>query len=426
MNKEIIGIIAGALALGALSCNRKEEYEAIAKSNKKYDKSPDISASVMEKQVEGNSEFAFDLYHRLTQNNNDNLFYSPYSLSVVMAMIYAGAAGETRKQISDVLNFSPDDEEIHAAFNYLSIELASRSESKNNKEAEGFRLNIINDIWGQKDYEYVQDFLDIMSENYNAGINLLDFIDAPEESRIAINNWVSKQTKEHIQDLVPQDTISKLTRLVLTNAIYFKAAWLNRFKESGTRDDIFHLPDGSEVTVPMMRQSEELGYTEGNGYQAVELPYDTEELSMVIILPQEHYFNDFENGLTSEMVNTIIADIEYQEVLLTMPKFAFGSKARLKETLQSMGITDAFIEGKADFSGITAAERLYVKDIIHQANISVDEEGSEAAAASAGVVWAGITLPDAEITVDRPFIFLIRDIETDTILFIGRVMNPVI
>jgi len=215
-----------------------------------------------------------------------------------------------------------------------------------------------------------------------------------------------------------------LTRLVLTNAIYFNAAWLNPFSEDMTGDGTFHLLDGSEVTVPMMTQTESFGYSEGEGYQAVELPYDGRELSMVILLPNNGEFDDFEGTLDADIVDAITNDLKYRKVQLTMPKFEFESEFSLVNTLAAMGMPVAF-SGAADFSGMTGARDLFISDILHKAFVSVDEAGTEAAAATA-VIMSLTAAPEqpVEVTLDHPFIFLIRDIETGAVLFVGRVANP--
>jgi len=422
MKKLILSVLMVVVLFSSTSCSQFVSGEEL-KSDKPYDTSPDVSITNLETLVSGNSAFAFDLYQELIKEGG-NIFYSPYSISLALAMTYAGAEGETEQQMAEVLHFILEDKDLHAAFNKLALELASRGEGAEGKDGEGFRLNIVNAIWGQKDYKFLSEFLDILAENYDAGLRILDFINEPEESRITINDWVSEQTEGRIEDLIPQGDIDTLTRLVLTNAIYFNAAWRYQFEEDDTYDDTFYLLDGSEITVPMMHQTEHLGYTEGDGYQVVELPYDTGELSMVIILPEEGNFEAFESSLDAGLVDEIIGDIENTSVILTMPKFEFKSEFSLKDALEAMGMPIAFSMA-ADFSGMTDEDSLFIRDVVHKAFVSVDEEGTEAAAASAVyVVVAGISPEQPEITVDHPFIFLIRGIQTNTILFIGRVVNP--
>jgi len=437
MKRMLLGLLTVIVVLSLVSCGEGEGEAtptptatptpgaAMVQSEKQRDTSPDVATSDLADLVDGNSEFAFDLYQSLKEKEG-NLFYSPYSISLALAMTYAGAKGETEQQMADTLHFTLSQDRLHPAFNALDLELASRGEGAEGKDEEGFRLNIVNAIWGQEDYKFLAEFLDVLAENYGAGLRLLDFVNAPEESRITINDWVSEQTEGRIEDLIPPGLIDAFTRLVLTNAIYFNAAWLSPFDEDMTVDGTFHLLDGGEVTVPMMTQTESFGYTAGEGYQAVELPYDGGELSMVILLPEAGQFDAFEGSLDADLVHAITNDLVNRRVALTMPKFEFESDFGLAGTLAAMGMPIAF-SGGADFSGMTGSRDLFIGEIIHKAFVSVDEAGTEAAAATAVVVvTSGPVGPDEplRVTVDRPFIFLIRDIETGAILFVGRVMNP--
>jgi serpin B len=252
-------------------------------------------------------------------------------------------------------------------------------------------------------------------------MNILDFIKSPEDSRVTINNWVSDQTNSRIKDLIPQGTIDIYTRLVLTNAIYFDAAWKYPFAKEETRNGTFNLLDGSKITIPMMSHRAGFGYAKGNGYQAVELPYDGNEISMVIVLPDAGQFTAFENSMDFAKVSAIISNLKNGDVSLTMPKFRFESSFSLRGSLAALGMPIAFSE-QADFSGINGQRDLLIKDVVHKAFVAVDEAGTEAAAASGVII--GIVSIGTTVTVDQPFIFLIRDIQTGAILFIGRVLNP--
>lgn len=399
------------------------EVEAVAQSAKQRVAAPNVAASDLANQVDGNSAFAFDLYQVLKEES-DNLFYSPHSISLALAMTYAGARGETERQMADTLHFILSQERLHPAFNGLDLELAGRGEGAEGKDDEGFRLNIVNAIWGQEGVQFLPEFLDVLAENYGAGLRLLDFASALEESRVTINNWVSEQTEGRIKDLIPQGAMDPTTVLVLTNAIYFNAAWAKPFEEGLTEGGAFHLLDGGEVTVPMMKRTEFFGYAEGEGYQAVELPYDGRELSMVILLPQAGKFESFENALEAGRVDGIVDDLVRRQVALTMPKFEFESGFSLKDALAAMGMPDAFT-GAADFSGMTGSRDLFIGEVLHKAFVSVDEAGTEAAAATAVIMKeAEMPAEPVEVAMDRPFIFLIRDVKTGAILFIGRVVDP--
>jgi serpin B len=426
--KKIVVIVLALVLLLPMIASIQLAQPAVAKevkSDKERITSPAVNATDVALLVEGNSAFAFELYQALREKG-DNLFYSPYSISLALAMTYAGARGETAEQMAATLQFLLEQKRLHPAFNLLDAELAKRGEGAAGKDGEGFRLNITNAIWGQKDYTFLSDFLDVLAENYGAGLRILDFITETERSRVTINDWISDQTEGRIKDLIPPGAIDALTRLVLTNAIYFNAAWEYPFDKDMTADGPFYLPNGGQVTVPMMKQTESFGYAEGEGYQAVELPYDGGELSMVVFLPEAGQFEAFEKGLQAEQVCDIISGLKPTEVTLTMPKFEFESEFSLKDTLAEMGMPVAFSPEDADFSGMTGNPELFISDVVHKAFVAVDEAGTEAAAATAVIV--GTTSapgePPVEVTLDRPFIFLIRDIETGAILFVGRVLNP--
>jgi len=425
MKKIVIIVLALVLLMPVIASIQLAQPAAgeVLESDKERITSPNVSPGGQALLVEGNSAFAFELYQAL-KGEEGNLFYSPYSISLALAMTYAGARGETAEQMADTLQFMLDQNSLHPAFNWLDAELAKRGEGAEGKDGDGFRLNIVNAIWGQKDYEFLPAFLDVLAENYGAGLRILDFITETEKSRLAINDWVSDQTEGCIKDLIPQGAIDEWTRLVLTNAIYFNAAWKYPFDEKMTADGPFYLLDGGQVSVPMMKQTESFGYTEGTGYQAVELQYDGGELSMVILLPEAGKFEAFEEGLQAQQVCDIISGLQPTEVALTMPQFEFDSEFSLKDTLAEMGMPIAF-SGGADFSGMTGNPELFISDVVHKAFVAVDEAGTEAAAATAvEMALTSVPPPPVEVTIDRPFIFLIRDIDTGAILFVGRVLNP--
>ena len=397
-----------------------EELEAEAR-----DTSPEVSDSELTGAAAGNTAFAVDIYREL-KDEDGNLFYSPYSISLALAMAYAGARGETERQVAEVFHFDLSQDRLHPALNALDLEIASRGKLGGGG---GFKLNVANAVWGQKGHPFLTEYLDVLAENYGAGVRLVDFITQPYASRKTINEWVSDRTEGRVRDLIPPGAIDVLTRMVLTNAIYFKAKWDNPFDVDLTRDGSFHLLDGQSVSVPMMQKYEDgyYGYAKGDGYQAVEIPYDGLELSMVIVLPDSGEFRRVEESLDATLFDQVMRDMggEQHEIILTMPKFEFESTFSLKDTLMSMGMEDAF-SSAADFSGIDGGEALYIKDVIHKAFVAVDESGTEAAAATA-VIFSAESLSNQippRVTIDRPFIFLIRDNETGSVLFIGRVLDP--
>ena len=379
----------------------------------------------------GNTTFAFDLYEALREDGG-NLFYSPYSISLALAMTYAGARGDTETQMADTLHFDLPQDSLHPTFNALDLELASRGRDGQGTDAGGFRLRIANAVWGQHDYEFQQMFIDLLAENYGAGVRQANFREAPEESRVTINDWIAEQTEDKIIDLIPEGVINPLTRMVLTNAIYFKAAWASPFYEGDTNNGPFHLLDGSEALVPMMRNTEFFSYARGDGYQVVDLPYVGHELSMTILFPDQGHFREFEDAMDVTLLESVLGDTERQYVTLVMPKFEFESQFELAKTLEQMGMSNAFDRGKSDFSGMDgnscfAGDEpcLFIRDVIHQAFVSVDEQGTEAAAATGVAVQLESEKPDPVlVAIDRPFIFLVRDSDTGAILFLGRVLDP--
>ena len=423
MNRVFILVLVALLLLPLLACSQPAGGELLI-SDTPRETSPEITPEQLALLVEGNTAFAFELYQALRTGEEGNFFYSPHSISVALAMTYAGARGLTGEQMAATLHFLLEGEDLHPAFNWLDIELDSRGEGTAGKDGDGFRLNIVNAIWGQRDYGFLPAFLDVLAENYGAGLRILDFITETEQSRLAINDWVSDQTEGRIEDLIPQGAIDALTRLVLTNAIYFNAAWECPFDEDMTTNGPFYLLDGEQVTVPMMRQTESFGYTAGAGYQAVELLYDGGELSMLIFLPGAGAFPDFEAGLDAGLVAGIIGGLQPARVALAMPGFEFDSEFSLTDALVAMGMPVAF-SGAADFSGMTGSPDLCISEVLHKAFVSVDEAGTEAAAATAVIMReTAVPAEPVEMTLNRPFIFLIRDIDTGAILFLGRVLDP--
>ncbi|OQY58910.1 MAG: serpin family protein [Desulfobacteraceae bacterium 4572_88] len=385
--------------------------------------SPDVSEADWQALVAGNTDFAFDLYQAIS-DGDDSLFYSPYSISLALAMTYAGAKNDTEQQMADTLHFTLPQEQLHPAFNFLDLALASRGEGAEGQDGEGFRLNVANATWGQTGYNFLSSFVDVLGENYGAGLNLLDFSSDPEVYRVTINTWVSDQTEEKIKDLIPQGAISALTRLVLTNAIYFNAAWKFPFDEEMTKDALFYPSEGQEISVTTMSQTEQFGYVKGEGYQAVELLYDGDELSMLILLPDEGNLDAFEASLDRGQLDTISEGLDLTNMNLALPKFRYESgSVSLKDTLTQMGMPDAF-GGNADFSGINGTKSLFISDVIHKAFVSVDEAGTEAAAATAVIMDESVPPEPISVAVNRPFIFLIRDIQTGAILFVGKITQP--
>ena len=383
----------------------------------------DVPVSDTTALVQGNSQFAFDVYQSL-KDQSGNLFFSPYSLTQALAMTYAGANGKTQQQMAGALHFSLPDNRLHATLNALDVGLAAMGDTQNDQSS--FKLSVVNALWGQVGYPFLPDYLDVLSKYYGSGVHTLDFNKAPEVSRQAINAWVSQQTNQRIQDLIAQGVITPDTRMVLTNAIYFKAAWQKAFEKNQTADGPFFISNDSAVQAPMMHQQSMAGYLKENGVQVVELPYTNPDFSMVIIMPDTDTFRQFEGSMDASKTAALIQAIKPVEVDLTLPKFKFDDSFSLVKSLQGLGMTDAFAPGVADFSKIDSGKgQLFIQDVLHKAFISVDEQGTEAAAAT-GVVVGTTAMPaeSVKVVIDHPFLFLIRDKQSGAILFIGRVVNP--
>ena len=396
----------------------------VAISNKARNTDPASTPSDQDQLVKGNAAFAFDLYQQLLSGSPGNLFYSPYSISVALSMAQAGARGETLSQMDQAMHYTLQGKALYQAFDALQLALANEQKNQGNPGENDFTLNVVNAAWGQNSYKFLQDYLDILAEYYGAGMRLVDFQADPEKARQAINDWVAQQTAQKIKDLIPQGAITPLSRLVLTNAIYFNSPWLSPFNESATKDGTFTNLDGKQVTVPMMNTQHTFGYFQGNGYQAVELPYSGGKLSMLVLVPDSGQFAAVEKSLSPALLDTVRQGLQGSEVTLSLPKFKYESSTSLGDILKKMGMSDAFDPNKADLSGMDGTRSLFISDVLHKAYVSVDEKGTEAAAATAVVVGT-TAMPTNVVTlkIDRPFIFLIQDVQSGTILFAGRVVR---
>ena len=425
MKTHLQGLLA-FLILSAVLLSACGGTGKVVQSSLKRVAQPSTSTADDQAVVDGNTDFAFDLYQSL-RTSSGNLVYSPYSISLAFAMAYGGARGETASQIAHVLHYTLPDSQFPPAFNDLDLELAQRpAQIMDVDPSERFSLNIANALWGQQDWSFLPQYLGLLATNYGAGMHLADFQKAPDSARQQINNWVADQTQKKIQNLVPPGAIDEATRLVLVNAIYYKAFWEYPFDANLTGPGPFTLLDGSPVNVPMMSNEgqEPLSYAVGNGWQVVALPYKGGLTEMVILVPDAGTFGTFESSLTAAKYRQILAAMSPHPVILSMPKFTFNSQYQLGDTLSQMGMPDAFNVSQADFSGIDGAHDLFISAVLHQAFVAVDEKGTEAAAATA-IVMAGAAMPSGiQLTIDRPFLFFIQDVPTGTILFMGRVLKP--
>ena len=370
--------------------------------------------------------FTLDLYQKL-QEQEGNLFLSPLSISTCLAMAYAGARGETEAQMARALHYPFEQEQLHLMFGKLIQDLNDASAKGN------YSLVIANALWGLKGYEFAPHYLELIKTRYGSELQGLDFQREAQAACQKINQWVAEQTREKIREIINPDALNDLTRLVLTNAIYFKGSWSTPFPESGTSPEPFKIKAGSssdQVDVSMMAITTSPGYMEGEGFQALELPYQGGELSMVIFLPQEiEGLANFEQSLTPSNLRAWLSRLQGQKVEVYLPKFKMTSEFQLAEVLQSMGMVDAFKLGAADFSGMTDEKDVGISDVFHKAFVEVNEEGTEAAAVT-GEPCEALCLdpepppPPPVFRADHPFFFLISHISTESILFLGRVEDP--
>ena len=363
--------------------------------------------------VDGNNEFAFDLYNEW-KNGDGNVFFSPYSISTALAMTYEGAKGETSNQMRDVLNYPEDDLTRQSNF--------ARIQNILNKQDKEYKLHTANALWLQKDYSFLDSYLDVTQDYYYAEQNELDFMNKNSEAVDTINGWVEDKTEDKIKDIISE--LSPDTRLVLTNAIYFKGDWLKEFDKDDTLGKPF-ITDSGVTSVDMMYQKEDFNYAETDELQILEMDYKGEELSMMVLLPKENYsLSDVEinNGNVESWSSSLVEE----EVHVYFPKFEFDTKYGMVNTLNRMGMVDAFIPNQADFSGMEGSRELYIGNVIHQAYVKVDEKGTEAAAATV-VGMVGSSMPSENqiiFNADHEFVFLIKEKSTGQILFLGKVVNP--
>ncbi|MGE5608443.1 MAG: serpin family protein [Bacillota bacterium] len=374
--------------------------------------------------VTGGNAFAFDLYSAL-RSQPGNLFFSPHSIHAALGMTYAGARGRTAEQMAAVLHFNLPQGALHPAYATLLHDLNADA-TRDGREL--YRLIVANALWAQEGYPFHRDFQQLVETHYNASIRPLDFAHDAESARDQINRWAAQQTRDRIKDLIPPNILTPATRLVLTNAIYFKSSWAQCFDKSDTQDEPFHLSPDQSIKVPMMYQKERLSYLETDQLQAVELPYVGRRLSMLLLLPKKvDGLPELEKDLTSANLAHWLQAMSMRQVRLSLPRFKITSQFNLSSTLRAMGMPDAFAPNAADFSAIATAERLFLQAVLHKAFVDVNEEGTEAAAATATAVGAlSMANPQepAVFRADHPFLFLIRHRSSGQILFLGRLSNP--
>lgn len=389
----------------------------------RLDADPALAAAV----VAATNRFATELYP-LVAAEQANLAFSPLSIAIALAMTSEGARGTSREQIEAVFHLD-DIGDPHGGWNALDQALESRAGevTRDDGTTDELALTIVNQLWAQADFEVEAAFLAVLAANYDAGVEPADFAADPEAARTRINTWVAEQTRDRIPELIPPDIIDELTRLVLTNAVYFTAPWASPFDATNTRDGRFTRLDGSTVETPLMAGDGAFGAIVGEGWQAVELPYAGLELELLLVVPDAGRFAEVEAALGDGLLDTIPTGLERRRLHLTMPRFELRTPVALNAALAALGMPDPFDPAVADFTGINAAHGrdLYIAAVVHEAFVVVDEAGTEAAAATAVIIALESASPTAEaVLVDRPFLWAIRDVPTGVVTFLGRVLDP--
>ncbi|RLI99150.1 MAG: serpin family protein [Candidatus Aenigmatarchaeota archaeon] len=372
----------------------------------------------IQKVVDANNQFAFELYSELNKAEDNNIFYSPYSISAALAITYEGAKGKTADEMISVFHFPKN--------NILRPNFAAIY-NKINKNDKHYKLSAGNTLWAQYDYPFLDEYMNLVEKFYGGKAANVDFVEETEKSRQTINTFIKEQTNNKIKELIPEGVLDKMTRLVLTNAIYFKGTWKLEFDKSDTSNQNFKITSTNIVKVPMMRMEPDktaFNYADIGELQILELPYKGEDISMLILLPSEN-LESIEPSLTSQKLKEYKNQMKKTKLAaIYIPKFEFDSKYFMKDTLSALGMPTAFSFG-ADFSGMDGTLNLYIGKVIHQAYIKVDEKGTEAAAATAVVMYEkSAAMPKDIFRADRPFIFIIQEKETENILFMGRVTDP--
>jgi len=373
--------------------------------------------------IYANNQFAFDLYSKYQKDQkykDNNIFFSPYSISTALAMTYEGARGQTAEEMQSIFNF-PEDSSLRRS-NFAAI-----YNQLNKKDAE-YKLNTATALWIQQDYKLLDTYTKTIETYYGGKVTNVDFVGATEQARQTINGWVEDKTNDKIKNLFPQGSLNQNSRLVLTNAIYFKGTWIKQFDKADTRDENFRVSTDQTIKVPMMVRTDEdaeFNYVETEDLQLLEMLYEGEDLSMLVLLPKNDDITTIEESLTVENLFDWRNQLREQRVNVFMPKFTFNTKYFLNENLKEMGMPSAFSESAADFSGIDGTKNLFIQTVVHQAFVDVNEEGTEAVAVTGiGSVLTSEPPPIPTFRVDHPFIFIIQERETGNILFLGRVVDP--
>lgn len=418
MNKKILVIVIALLMVGIVTATAV--FFIFPYEPKQPPKSDDTGSTQqgMQEVIDANNKFAFDLYSELAKSQKENMFYSPHSISAALAITYEGAKGKTADEIKSVFYF-PESSILRpnfaAIYNWI-----------NNKNS-AYELRTGNALWVQQDYPLLEEYVTSVEKYYGGKAANLDFIKETEKSRQTINAFIEEQTNGKIKDLIPAGVLSPLTKLVITNAIYFKGTWEWEFDKSDTREQDFKKTPTNIVKTPMMYMDPDkarFNYADTENLQILELPYKGGKISMLILLPTES-LDSIESSLTSEKLSEYKLQMKETKLdAIYLPKFEFDTKYFMKEALISLGMPTAFDSNSADFSGMDRTGGLYISQVIHQAFVKVDEQGTEAAAATAVMMAKAVAMPRNVFRADHPFIFIIQEKDTGNILFMGRVTDP--
>jgi serpin B len=381
---------------------------------------PTVASEILALAASGNTEFGVALYP-LIARPDENLFFSPFSITQAFAMVYAGARGSTAQQMEQALRFPLSQEQLHPAMNALDLALKSRAVQTQGPKVVPPELRVVNATWGQSGFAFEPAFLDVLAQHYGTGMHAVDFSTEAESLRTRINDWVAGQTHDRIKDLLPEGSVTSDTKLALTNALYFRGEWAEHFAPGSTHPADFHLLGGGTQQVQMMRRTFWIPYKQGEDFQAFALPYSGGAFRMLFIIPDSGQLPAVEARLSAEFLDSLRGTLASRVLDISLPRFRVETEFSLISALQQLGMTDAF-SNTADLSGISQETRLKLSAAQHKAFVSVDEVGTEATAAT-GLIAVPISTPEP-LTVDRPFLFLIEDVETRTVLFLGRIVKP--
>ncbi len=410
-------LIVAAGALSVLYSQESGEDESVTKAQVRFADESNATAGSVNTLVDSLNDFSFEFYNKLLEGDDGNIFFSPYSIFVALSMAYEGAAGNTADEMQNILNILQNDSVTQSSFGRIYNLL--------NQNQNGYTINTANAFWTHQDYQFLNSYLKLLENYYMAEANVLDFSKNVEAAEM-INTWIEEQTNDKIKDMIKSDMLSDITKLVLTNAIYFKGLWEKQFDPDATYETDFEITNDQTVKIDMMSYTGDdstFNYTETEDLQILELQYQGNDLSMIILLPRENNISIAESALNAKNLTNWRNDLEENEIIVKIPKFKFKTEYTLNDVLKNMGMNDAFSPGAADFSKMDRTRDLFISKVLHKAFIEVNEEGTEAAAATAIVMELGVAM-STEFNADHPFLFLIQHKETGTILFLGKVTDP--